>query len=161
DDAAPPRHTSVLRAVLSTAKVNFAIVHAIGAFWRTKSLAGRLRTRADVARWRTLQLDRFLRNVVGRVAFYADLHATRLGQMPIVDKEIVLANFDRLNVKRAPYAAVRAALDAGRDRVDGLIVGQSTGTSGNRGVFVISEAERFTWLGVMLGKTLPDLPLAR
>lgn len=148
--------------MLDAAKVNFAIAHAVRAFWRTKSLARRLRTRDDVLRWRERQLDHFLRDVVGRVPFYAGLaKPPRLVNLPIIDKQIVLANFDKLNVNRVPYQAVRDALDAGCDRVDGLIVGQSTGTSGNRGVFVISEAERFTWLGVMLGKTLPDFPFVR
>ncbi|MCX7358034.1 MAG: CoF synthetase [Alphaproteobacteria bacterium] len=142
--------------------MNFAIAHAVHAFWRTKSLARRLRTRDDVSRWRERQLDRFLHEVVRRVPFYAGLALqARLEDLPIVDKQVVLANFDKLNVKGVQYEAVRAALDSGRDRVGGLIVGQSTGTSGNRGVFVISEAERFTWLGVILGKTLPDFPFAR
>ncbi len=141
--------------------MNLAILHALGAFWRTKRLARRLRTRADVARWRERQLDSFLSRAITRVPFYAGLPATRLEDLPIVDKQIVLANFDKLNAHGVTYSAARAALDAKQERVDGLIVGQSTGTSGNRGVFVISEAERFTWLGVILAKTLPDFPFAR
>lgn len=141
--------------------MNFAILHAVRAFWRTKSLARRWRTRDDVERWREAQLARFLSRTIGRVPFYAGLNATSLKDLPTIDKQIVLANFDRLNIAGVPYAKVRAALDAGQDHVDGLIVGQSTGTSGNRGVFVISEAERFIWLGVMLGKTLPDFPFVR
>lgn len=148
--------------MLKTAKVNFAIAYAVHAFLRTKSLARRLRTRDDVLRWRERRLNRFLRDVIVRVPFYAKVERpAHLDDLPIIDKQIVLAHFDKLNVKGVPYQDVRDALDAGRDRVDGLIAGQSTGTSGNRGVFVISEAERFTWLGVMLGKTLPDFPFVR
>lgn len=138
--------------------MNFAILHAVRAFWRTKSLARRWRIREDVVQWQEARLKRFLNHTIGRVPFYAGLSVANLKDLPIVDKQVVLANFDQLNVKRVPYERARSALDAGQDRVDGLIVGQSTGTSGNRGVFVISEAERFTWLGVMLGKTLPDFP---
>lgn len=141
--------------------MNFAVAHAIAAFWRTKRLAKRLGTRADVARWRAARLERFLNKVVVRAPFYAGLGAKRLADLPIVDKAIVMANFDKLNVKGVPYAAVRAALDRGHERVDDLFIGQSTGTSGNRGVYVISEAERFTWLGVILAKTLPDFPFAQ
>jgi len=141
--------------------MNLAALHALAAFWRTKSLARRLRTREDVARWRETQLQRFLARRVGKVALYAGQRPSRLEDLPITDKAFVLAHFDKLNVRGVTYEAVRAALDAGQDRVDGLIVGQSTGTSGNRGVFVISEAERFTWLGVLLAKTLPDFPFAR
>ncbi len=141
--------------------MNFAVAHAIAAFWRTKRIARRLRTRADVERWRTARLDAFLRDVIVRVPFYAALGARTLGDLPIVDKRIVLDNFNRLNIRGVSHADARAALDRGDERVAGLFVGQSTGTSGNRGVYLISEAERFTWLGVILAKTLPDFPVAR
>jgi len=141
--------------------VNFALAHAAIAFWRTQRLARRLRTRRDVEHWRAARLERFLRRAAPRVDFYAGLDARRLDELPIVDKAIVTANFARLNTKGVTLEAARAALDGGQERVQDLIVGQSTGTSGNRGVFVISEAERFTWLGVMLAKTLPDFPFVR
>ncbi|MBL8547758.1 MAG: hypothetical protein JNL81_14920 [Hyphomonadaceae bacterium] len=141
--------------------MNFAVVYAIAAFWRTRQLAKRLRTRADVARWQAARLDRFLRHAVARVPYYAGLGARRLADLPIVDKQVLLANFDKFNVKGATYPDVRAALDRGDEKVGDLFIGQSTGTSGNRGVYVISEAERFTWLGVMLAKTLPDVLFAR
>lgn len=136
----------------------WGLVHALRAFWRTKRLARRLRTRADVLRWQEARLGAYLRDHVSRAPFYAGREIGRLADLPIVDKAIVSAHFNQLNVRGVSYAAARAALDAGQERVDGLIVGQSTGTSGNRGVYVISEAERFTWLGVMLAKTLPDFP---
>ncbi|GAB2177050.1 F390 synthetase-related protein [Dongia sp. agr-C8] len=138
-----------------------AVLHAAIAFWRTKRLMHRLRTRADVIAWRDRQLDRFLNRAVGRVPFYAGLDASRLDQLPIIDKATLLANFDRLNTKGVTGQQVRAALDRNESHAGGLMIGQSTGTSGNRGLFVISEAERFTWLGVMLAKTLPDFPFVR
>jgi putative adenylate-forming enzyme len=136
-------------------------VHAALAFWRTKRLARRLRTRAQVMAWQERQLDRFLRRAIGKVPFYADLGPARLNDLAVIDKSILLANFDRLNVKRITRDQIRAALDRNEQHVGGLFVGQSTGTSGNRGLFVISEAERFKWLGVMLAKTLPDFPFVR
>lgn len=78
-----------------------------------------------------------------------------------MDKASVLANFGALNTKAVSLDEARRALDNGEERVRGLVVGQSTGTSGNRGVFLISEAERFTWLGVILAKALPDFPWVR
>jgi putative adenylate-forming enzyme len=141
--------------------MNLAMLHMAAAFWRTKRLARRLRTRRDVTAWRDRQLDRFLRDAVGKVPFYAPLGVTRIDQLPIIDKRILLANFDRLNTKSISQSQIRAALDRDEQRVGGFIVGQSTGTSGNRGLFVISEAERFGWLGVMLAKTLSDFPFAQ
>lgn len=134
------------------------LAHAALAFHRTRRLSRALRTRADVDRHRQASLKRFLERIVPGVARYAGLKPQALVDLPIVDKAALLADFHRFNRKGVTLAEVRAALDAGEERVRGLIVGQSTGTSGNRGVFVISEAERFTWLGVILAKTLHDFP---
>lgn len=139
----------------------FAIAQAVLAFRRTRMLARRFRTRGDVLKWRAARLDKFLRRTIHRVPFYADARPARLEDLPVMDKATLLANFDKLNAKGITHAAVRAALDAGADRAQGLVIGQSTGTSGNRGVFVISEAERFTWLGVLLAKALPDVLFVR
>jgi putative adenylate-forming enzyme len=142
-------------------KLNTAMLHAVSAFWRTRRLARRLRSRDDVVCWRERQLRRFFNRTLRRVPFYAAGETVSIGDLPIMDKATLLANFDRLNTKAVTLAEARAALARGEDRVRGLVVGQSTGTSGNRGVFVISEAERFTWLGVILAKTLPDFPWVR
>jgi putative adenylate-forming enzyme len=40
---------------------------------------------------------------------------------------------------------------------EGYHVGASTGTSGNRGLYVISESERHAWLGAILAKALPGI----
>jgi putative adenylate-forming enzyme len=138
-----------------------ALLHTALAFWRTKRLARRLQTRRDVIAWQDRQLDRFLRQAIGKVPFYGHLGAARLHALPIIDKAVLLANFDRLNTKGITPHQVREAVDRNEPHAGGLIVGQSTGTSGNRGLFVISEAERFIWLGVMLAKTLPDFPFVR
>lgn len=141
--------------------VNPALAHAVAAFWRTRRLAARLRTRADVAAWQRRRLRRFLTGMVGRVPFYAGLAARELGDLPLMDKAAVAAAFERLNVAGVTFEEARRALDRGEERVRGLIVGQSTGTSGNRGVYLLSEAERFTWLGTIAAKTLPGVPWAR
>ncbi len=124
-------------------------------------MARTLRTGEDVLRWRRLRLKHFLSRTIQRVPFYASYADGELGNLPIVDKAILLANFERFNTMGTTLEEVRAVLDSGEERLGKLIVGQSTGTSGNRGVFVISDVERFTWLGVMLAKTLPDIPWVR
>jgi putative adenylate-forming enzyme len=136
--------------------MNPASVHALMAFLRTRYLAHRLRTRGDVERWRAARLRAFLRNTAPSVDYYAGIRAGALDDLPLMDKATLLANFERLNTAGVSLAAARQALDVGDPRIGGLLMGQSTGTSGNRGVFVISEAERFTWMGVLLAKTLPD-----
>ena len=38
-----------------------------------------------------------------------------------------------------------------------IACGASTGTSGNRGFYVITDAERYKWLGIILAKALPEI----
>lgn len=45
--------------------------------------------------------------------------------------------------------------------VDGLTVGLSSGTSGNRGLFLVSRDERLRWAGVLLARALPASLLRR
>jgi phenylacetate-coenzyme A ligase PaaK-like adenylate-forming protein len=112
--------------------MNYAVLHAAWAFWRTKHLARTLRTREDLRQWQEKRLERFLRRTVPRVPFYAGGSLEHLSDLPIIDKTIVLANFGALNTRSVSLDESRVALDRGHERVHGLVVGQSTGTSGNR-----------------------------
>ncbi len=141
--------------------MNIAIIAALRAFYRTKWLAKTLATRDDIAAWRQKRLGIFLRHDIGRVPFYRTYRTGKFSDLPVMDKATLMQNFAGLNRPGISADDVRTALDAGQEHVRGYIVGQSTGTSGNRGLFVISETERFTWLGVMLAKTLPDFPWVR
>ena len=141
--------------------MSIEVVAALRAFYRTKWLARKLSTRADVASCRQKHLAAFLSRDIGQVPFYARYRGTTFSNLPYMDKASLLQNFAQLNRPGITAQEVRASLDAGQERVRGYVVGQSTGTSGNRGLFVISETERFIWLGVILAKTLPDFPWVR
>jgi putative adenylate-forming enzyme len=129
---------------------------AARAFARVRWLQWRLRTRGDVERLHEVRLARMMREVVAPSPFYRDLGVARFHDLPVMDKATLLANFERLNQPGLTVERVRAAIGAGEDHLDGYVIGQSTGTSGNRGYYVISDAERFVWLGTILAKTLPD-----
>lgn len=139
----------------------FHLWFALRAFYSTKYLSWRLRSRGQVAVWQARRLRHFLSRDLRAVAFYKGQRVGSFGDLPVMDKATLMQNFAQLNRPGIGATDIRTALDSGCERVRGYVVGQSTGTSGNRGLFVISEAERFTWLGVMLAKTLPDFPWAR
>lgn len=130
------------------------LLHAAHAFTRTRWLANRLRTRADVERHRARQLARMMRETAPRIPATRDI--ATFGDLPIIDKATLLANFAAYNRAGITLDEVRAALESNARQVRGYAYGCSTGTSGNRGYFVISQAEQFTWLGTILAKTLPD-----
>ncbi|MDV3456230.1 hypothetical protein RZN05_04480 [Sphingomonas sp. HF-S4] len=134
-----------------------AILYAASAFLRTRWLAARLKTPNDVRRWQAKRLASWLKTTVPSVGAFAGTRVARLEELPPIDKAKLIAAFADYNRPAISAAEVRAAIDAGEDRVRGYPIGQSTGTSGNRGYFVISDAERFVWLGTILAKTLPDV----
>jgi putative adenylate-forming enzyme len=135
------------------------LYYAARAFVRTRWLANRLKTRIDVERYRTQRIARMMRDVVPQFARYQNY--ARFDQLPVIDKAALLADFAAFNRPGISVDRVRAAIADGASHIDGHGFGQSTGTSGNRGYYVISDAERFTWLGTILAKALPDALWAR
>jgi putative adenylate-forming enzyme len=130
------------------------LFHAARAFARTRWLTRSLRTRDDVERHRARQLAKMMREAVPHIA--AARGAKAFTDLPVIDKATLLANFAAYNQAGITLDEVRTALDTDAPDVRGHAYGCSTGTSGNRGYFVISDAERYTWLGTILAKTLPD-----
>lgn len=129
---------------------------AAKAFARTRWLHWRLKSRADIDRLHERRLARMMRETIAPSPFYRRLGVTRFADLPVMDKASLLANFERLNNGGLSADQVRGALARGEDRIGDFVIGQSTGTSGNRGYYVISDTERFVWLGTILAKTLPD-----
>ncbi len=133
------------------------ILRLLAAFVRTRLLVRRLKTRADIEAWQQRRIRRWLRRTVNSTNYYRDRKVGVLDELPIVGKSIVMAAFERFNSAGLSSAEAWRIFN-GREHRSGYVVGASTGTSGNRGLFVISNAERYEWLGVMLGKLLPAFP---
>jgi putative adenylate-forming enzyme len=85
--------------------------------------------------------------------------------LPTVDKSLMMANFSEFNtLGMARETAFEVALRAERDRnfsptLEGCTVGLSSGTSGHRGLFLVSPLEQASWAGVILARALPRLRL--
>lgn len=131
------------------------LIIAARAYARTRWLRHGLRSRTRIEAWQTRQLAKLGRHLVRHVPFYRGRGETSEG-WPVLDKAAMLAHFEALNVPGLTLDTVREAVAAGHPSVAGYPVGRSTGTSGNRGYYVISDAERFVWLGTLLAKALPD-----
>ncbi|WP_109808774.1 F390 synthetase-related protein [Sphingosinithalassobacter portus] len=133
------------------------VTSALSAFLRTRWLAARIRTPDSVRAWQARRVVKWLVTDLPRVRAFAQLGPARLADVPPTEKADLMADFAAYNRPGITAAEVHAAIDAGEDRVRGYPIGQSTGTSGNRGYYVISDAERFVWLGTILAKALPDI----
>ncbi len=131
------------------------IGEALYSFALTKWACRHSRSRARFQRAQKRALDRWLAGSVPKIAAYQGFSG-RLGDLPVMDKATLMGNFAAYNRCGFTDDQVRAAMRDGAT-LDGYLVGASTGTSGNRGLFVISRQERFRWLGSILAKTIPDM----
>lgn len=120
--------------------------------------------RYDAARARAL--DRFLREELPHAAFYAPWAGRPLHELPVVDKRTVLADFagfNRYGITLERALAVAEAAERSRDFTatlpGGVTVGLSSGTTGTRGVFLVSETESRLWAGILLGQMMAPASL--
>lgn len=135
-------------------------MEAVWAFWRTRRLQRVLKTRADVTRWQEKQISRFRQRVLRHVDYYSKLADVNFADLPVIDKAALMGRYEAFNRLRLDAKSAWRIIETG-GRSDGFHVGASTGTSGNRGLYVISESERWRWLGTMVAKTMPRLRRAR
>jgi putative adenylate-forming enzyme len=125
----------------------------------------RFNRRDELLAWQDRQVRNFLAEILPKSKFYRDyyqeLDIREWQQFPIIDKSIMMANFDDLNtVGIKKHTAFELAIAAETTRnfsstLDGYTVGLSSGTSGNRGLFIVSQQEQQAWAGTILAKALP------
>ena len=144
--------------------------HYLGARWRFTRLAGNALTDFQNARG-----NRQVAFANAHSPFYRQhWHAARSSDqadwqtLPTVDKKLMMANFTAFNTRGVDGdTAMTVALAAEESRdfrptVPGtdVTVGLSTGTSGHRGMFLVSPQEQAAWAGAILARVLPE-PLWR
>jgi putative adenylate-forming enzyme len=82
-------------------------------------------------------------------------------ELPSVDKSLMMEHFSDFNTLGiARDSAFEMALRAERERnfsptIQGCTVGLSSGTSGHRGLFLVSPLEQASWAGVILARAMP------
>jgi putative adenylate-forming enzyme len=135
------------------------VLRALGSYWRDKRNA--FATRDALLAHQDRRLSDFRRRLCARSRFYAPFASLPLSQWPETSKEVMLQHFDEMNTAGLKLSETReAALAAEHSRdfrstLRGVNIGLSTGTSGRRGVFAISDEEATTWAGIILSRMLP------
>lgn len=141
---------------------------AVAVLWHylMQSWSPRFATRTALLAWQEQQVQRHLRYVMQRSPFYAELYQGRdlrdWKNFPVIGKAEMMAHFDRINTVGLRLEQVRQLAEQSEaDRnfkptLGGVTVGLSSGTSGNRGVFVVSAHERYRWAAAMLHRLLPS-----
>jgi putative adenylate-forming enzyme len=140
--------------------------HFAAARWRWAALRGEALTRYQDARARRMVAYAARRSPFYR-AHWAGRDLRDWRTLPTVDKQAMMANFDAFNTRGVRLdAAMALALETERSRdfsptLDGLTVGLSSGTSGHRGLFLVSPEEQSGWAGVILARALHRLARQR
>lgn len=125
----------------------------------------RFTDRAALERHQARALVKFTDALCRRSRYFAPYRGQPLASWPMMDKAVMLANFDTMNTAGLTLAQVMdTALRAERERdfspdLDStcgpVTVGLSSGTTAQRGAFVVSARERAQWAGIMLARVLP------
>lgn len=106
-------------------------------------------------------LNRLIKNTLVHSPFYKDYLDKPFSDWPIMNKSLMNQYFDEINtVKIKKDKAFEIALNAEKTRnfsplINNIAVGLSSGTSGERGLFLTSPYERDAWAGIILAKVLP------
>jgi len=139
--------------------------HFVRARWRWHHLQG-----ATLQRYQEKRAQQIVEYARQHSPFYRSHWAERDPQdwrtLPTINKQLMMEHFDTFNtcdVKRD--TAMEVALRAERSRdfhpvLNGLTVGLSSGTSGHRGLFLVSPWEQAAWAGTILARTLHNVKLS-
>ena len=141
--------------------------HFIRARWRAEHLHGEALERFQDERVRAT-----VKYALEHSAFYRDRWAghdpSRPFALPTVGKSEMMAHFQAFNSRgisreRALEAAKRAetGTETGAAKLNGLTVGLSSGTSGSRGLFLLSPSEQAAWTGTVLARVMHRLQIER
>ncbi|WP_436857559.1 F390 synthetase-related protein [Citrobacter tructae] len=129
-------------------------------YFRTRRL--RFTNREALENWQDQKLSAFRRNVLSRSPWFQRYLPLPFSQWPTMDKALMMAHFDEMNtegLKRDVLMACALQSEQSRNfkpRVGRFSVGLSSGTSGKRGLFVVSPQEQQIWAAGVLAKALPD-----
>jgi putative adenylate-forming enzyme len=121
-------------------------------YWR------RSRSRSRLVAFQSRRLRRHVGWVTLHSPFYRALQGRPLSEFPIVDKSVFMSSFDELNtrgIRKADAQTVALKAEATRDfrpKLDDITVGLSSGTSGHRSIFLVSEKEEVMWTAFVLAE---------
>ncbi|MFK7947599.1 MAG: F390 synthetase-related protein [Saprospiraceae bacterium] len=100
------------------------------------------------------------RKGLSKSSFYQSYQNADLQRFPIISKKEFMENFDTINtVNISKKEALHIALKAEQTRdfapmINGITIGLSSGTSGNKGIFLANKRERAKWVAAVLDRVI-------
>lgn len=128
-------------------------------YWRTKQL--RFKNRIALENYQEKQLEKFKHRVLSKSPYFKQFIDQPFKFWPLMNKQIMMQNFDQMNTAHlscqelfalAQQSEIQRDFSAKKSKFS---VGLSSGTSGQRALFVVSPKEQQLWAGVILAKMLP------
>jgi putative adenylate-forming enzyme len=137
-------------------------------YFKLKIISNLIGLRLSKSRYRkkvsSLQERRWLKlqGTLLQSPFYKDLASkkTPLKDYPLMNKANFMENFNTINTKqidREEAFGISIKAEMERDfspMINGITIGLSSGTSGNRGIFLASESERAQWVACVLDRVI-------
>ncbi|MEY1580733.1 F390 synthetase-related protein [Providencia manganoxydans] len=136
------------------------IVAMLWHYWRARHR--HFKSRAELEAYQQKQLTAFKHKVLRKSPYFRAFIESPLEQFPIMNKQIMMDHFDQMNTAGLSSQVLfhcAQQSEQSRDfapKVGKYSVGLSSGTSGRRGLFVVSPQEQHIWSGSMLAKMLPN-----
>lgn len=93
---------------------------------------------------------------------YKDLKLEDWRNFPMISKKEMMMHFTQLNtcnINREDAYHIAMGFEENKwnhSTIGEITVGLSSGTSGNKGLFLVNPQERFSWAGALLAKMLPN-----
>lgn len=128
-------------------------------FW----MLPKFKSRIDLHEWQENKLRVFFNRTLINSRFYKDFFKDGqldLRNVPIIEKTEFMEQFNHINTVGIDRdEAMTLAIESEKSRnfkseINGITVGLSTGTSGKRGIFLVSESERAQWVGIVMNRIL-------
>lgn len=138
-------------------------------YLKTKHFDPKTRTKLEV--WQEDKIIKHLNKISKNSKYISDLISIygvkNWREFPLMNKQVMMDNFDDLNtLGLTKEECFKVAFEAEESRnfsptLKGATIGLSSGTSGNRGIFLVSEEEQNKWTATVLAKLMPSHLLSK
>lgn len=121
------------------------------------------RTRKSLEAYQHKKIKRFAKSVLIHSPYYKKFsyfNFSKWNEIPIISKTEFMANFNAINTcnitieEAMPFAIAAETNRSFNSEINGITVGLSTGTSGKRGLFLVSENERAQWVSIVMSRVI-------
>jgi putative adenylate-forming enzyme len=139
-------------------------------YWITYKLRKKFTDRKSIQVFQEKSFKHFSKTTLQKSPYYTSFDCKALkdvSNIPMIDKQGFMEHFNEINTLGIDKTeALKIALDAERTRnfkpeLKNTTIGLSTGTSGKRGIFLVSETERAQWVAMVMSRVIKPKPFKK